>query len=65
LASDPDADALEADVLRYVAEVPTSLRAEYLAALVHLWRGRTNEYVACRQRFDALAAERGVLLQPP
>lgn len=65
LLDDPDADRLEADVLRYVAEVPDSLRAEYLAAVVHRLRGRSDEYAACRARFQILADERGVRLRPP
>lgn len=65
LLDDPDADQLEADVLRYVAEVPESLRAEYLAAVVHRLRGRSDAYAACRERFQVLADERGVHLRPP
>jgi hypothetical protein len=65
LLDDPEADRLEADVLRYVAEVPDSLRAEYLAAVVHRLRGRGDDYAACRERVRVLADERGVHLRPP
>jgi hypothetical protein len=65
LATDPDADALEADVLRLEREAPRSSRASYVAAMVHRLRGRSTEYAASRARFVELAAENDVEVAPP
>ncbi len=57
-AEDPRREAFAAEVLRHVADVPHSIRAHHLAALVHYHAGRLQEYEMEREWVRALGAKR-------
>lgn len=61
-ANSPDLDPRHAEfakeIMRHVAESPQSIRAHYLAALVHRRGGHQEAYLAEREQVRAMAAER-------
>jgi hypothetical protein len=65
LDRDPMAALVERDVLKNVREAPRSMRAQYMAAVVHAFHGRSEEYAAARAAFVSLAAARDSDLAPP
>jgi hypothetical protein len=65
LEEDHRREAFEADLLRNARETPHSMRAHYLAAVVHRSRGRVEEYRQAWERTQHLAAQRGIVLPPP
>ena len=61
----PDSKGFERDVLRNVRHAPLSMRAHFLAAVVHKRQGRLESYQRERDAFLILSTERNSSIPPP
>jgi hypothetical protein len=62
---DPRGRELEQEIVRYAQEVPQSIRAHYLLALVHRARGRSAEYEAERATIANMLSDRDLGIALP